>query len=489
MVWPFRKRSRKPEEPPLLWLGKDRITMRDLYEGVWISGSIGGGKTSGPAEAVCRALLEHESRPAFLVLTAKPGEGERWKRLCEQTGRARDLVIWGPGSGLTCDLLGYEMSQPQGSAQAGAAMVAAVMRLASRQSQGGGGENVFFEKTAERMTRSMIETIHFGTGSVSFADCYRFLTSAPNTLKERDDPEWREKSYCFQCVRAMGERAADLPASAVALNGETWLKEWPSLADKTRSIIHTMISTTIDYFLSSASADLISSGETNFPIGEFLSDGGVCVNGMDYLRYREPGRFFQIAAKMTVQRYALRRDVTPDLRPIVIVQDEAQLFVTDFDVECQTVARESRLVTMFITQSLPVLYEALGGGPKAEQQAQALVANLQNKYLCQSSCHTSNQVWSTMIGESLHHFMSGSMPTGSFDLFSDLCGLDQEDRKGSIGFNSQMRAEVLPSEFTKLKKGGPAHNNIVEAICFMGGKRFASNGNKAWMKVEFQQKR
>src|SRR4051812_46173395 len=98
--------KKKPKAPPaLLTLGNDPLTVHSGYEGYWISGSIGSGKTSGPTEALCRAWLAEGA--GFCVLTAKPGEYERWVRLCAEMGRSRDLIRFAPGVGWKCDLLNY----------------------------------------------------------------------------------------------------------------------------------------------------------------------------------------------------------------------------------------------------------------------------------------------------------------------------------------------------------------------------------------------
>jgi hypothetical protein len=480
MLWPFGKRMKPQQEPPLLWLGNDSLTMHQAYEGFWISGSIGGGKTSGPADAICRALLAEGC--GFLVLTAKPGEFARWQRLCEQTGRSADLVRAAPDTGWKCDLLNYEMTHPEGTSEAAAAMIRQLLELKDRQQGGAGGER-YWTDASTRYARLMIETIYRAKDRVTFMDCYRFITSTAEDKEEAASDEWKRDSFCAECLLEMVAKKGFEDAQMMA---DVWLHEWAILSDKTRSILFSMILGVLDNFVNSISGSMVASGETNFT-PDMIAAGKVCVLDMPVLKWREPGRFFQIMFKTLTQRATLRRDVTPDMKPVVVVQDEAQLFVTEFDVEVQTVARESRLVTMFITQSLPVLYEALGGGPKAEQMSHALIGNLQTKLLCQQSDKTTNQYFSELIGESIHHFMSGSNPTGDFDLVSDLFGLDQQDRKGSIGFNSQMRAEVLPSEFTKLRKGSKANGYVVDVIAFQGGRRF-SNG-KTWMKVAFQQRR
>jgi hypothetical protein len=456
----------------------DNVSLHQMYEGVFIAGSIGGGKTTGPGEEVARFLLEKGA--GFCVLTAKPDEYSRWVRLCEQTGRSADLVRFSPDSGVRCDLLNTELSHPEGTVAAASAMLAMLVEVESRQAEGHGDEQ-FWRLACEKHFRRAIHAIWKGKGRCSLTDVYRFIVSAPADPAQVKSAEWRGSSYCAECLRSLGERcSSDYDA---IMTGEYWLVEWPQLAEKPRSIIYTMTSNLLDKFLFAEVARMVSSGETNFSPDD-IAAGKVCVLDMPYLKWREPGRFFQILFKTLVQRSALRRDVNELPKPIVVWQDEGQVFLTPEDVQVQAVARQSRLVSVFITQSLPVLYEALGGGPRAEQQGKALIGNLQTKFVCQQSDNDSCQFFSKMFGESKQLLGNSNMNSGPVDPVADWLGMERPQT--SAGMNQQWLPTVRPEEFTRLKKGGHENAFFVECYVYQGGRKF-SNG-KTWIRCSIRQK-
>lgn len=465
--------NKKPKQQPLIWLNKhDGITLHQACSGVLIMGATGSGKTSGAGDMLARALLNEGA--GFCVLTAKPDEYARWERLCKDTGR--EIVRIGPNSPLRCDVLNYEMSLPEASVESAAQLLDTLLQVANRKGAGQGDEQ-FWMLFLQKIMRWMITLVWLAKRECSISDLYRVITSAPNSTEEAASPEWRKSSYCAEClIEAVGREATQELGLCVAF----WSEEWPRLSEKTRSIGYTMATNILEKFLTGPVADISSSGVTNFT-PEHIMGGAVCVLDMPYLKWRDPARFFQILFKTLVQRAVLRRH--NPLRPVVIWQDEAQLFLTEQDIEVQAVARQSLMVNVMLTQSLPVLYEALGGGQRAEQQAQALIGNLQTKFLCQQSDKVTNEYFSELLGYSKHLFMNGGMHAQEYDFVSDKLGMSQQ--QASTGFSEQWHADVPPSQFTNLRTGGKENGYFVEAIVTQGGRLFSSG--KTWIHSYFKQ--
>lgn len=481
MNWLKRWQMGRYSVPPLLTLSSgDEIALHQIYEGALIVGATGSGKTSGPGDALARALLREGA--GFLVLCAKPDECARWGRLCQEAGRGADLRRIGPGSPLKCDILNYTLSHPDSSVEDAAQLLDTLVDVANRK--GAQGDEQFWLLFLQRIIRQMISLVWLGKQRASISDLYRVITSAPSSPEEVGSAEWRRSSFCAECLFDAAAKAEVLPQQDLGLCASFFTQEWPRLSEKTRSIGYTMATNILEKFLTGPVAEVVSSGVTNFTPDE-IADGRVVVLDMPYLKWRDPGRFMQIMFKLLVQRSVLRRDASGDAKPVVIWQDEAQLFLTEQDIEVQTVARQSRLVNVVLTQSLPVMQEALGGGQRAEQQVQALIGNLQTKFVCQQSDTATNEFFSALLGKSKHLFMNGSMPTGDYDFVGDMFGIQPEQR-GSAGFSEQWHPDVPPETFTHLRKGGTQSGLIVDAICFMGGKRL-SNG-KTWVKASFRQK-
>jgi hypothetical protein len=68
-------------------------------------------------------------------------------------------------------------------------------------------------------------------------------------------------------------------------------------------------------------------------------------------------------------------------------------------------------------------------------------------------------------------------------------GMDWLGQGGSTnaGFSESYDFEVQPSEFTRLRTGGPSNDWSVDGILLQSGRMFRSSG-KTWMPVTFKQK-
>ena len=120
------------------------------------------------------------------------------------------------------------------------------------------------------------------------------------------------------------------------------------------------------------------------------------------------------------ERAAERCDVTAHPRPVFLFSDEAQQFLTSFDSVFQATARSSRVCTLYVTQNLPGMYDAMGG-ESARHSVDALLGNLRTKVFFSQDDQTTCQVQSEWIGKT-KRLMMGSQsqqasPEEVFDFF------------------------------------------------------------------------
>lgn len=64
------------------------------------------------------------------------------------------------------------------------------------------------------------------------------------------------------------------------------------------------------------------------------------------ITYQQAGRLFQIAIKHLTQQAVLRRNSADTTRPVAIMADEAQNFVTHADYAYQAICRDFRGCTV-----------------------------------------------------------------------------------------------------------------------------------------------
>ncbi len=490
-------RQRSPSETgwplssPLLKLSHNDAawTLANAVEGVLDLGATGSGKTSGSGRALALAYLN--AGFGGLVLTAKREERQLWEGYCKETGRLDDLVCFGPNFPSRFNFLAAEVRH-QGSG-AGLtdntlALLSDVQEIAERgTAEGGGREDAGYWRQATRQaSRNAIDAVVLATGSVSVPDLHELVTSAPTAIAEKDNAEWQKKSFCWQCIAAADKAVRDQgQREDLHVVAKYWLWEYPKLADKTRSIILSGITSMVD-LLNRGMLKQQFCKETNLT-PEDTHDGKVILVDMPVHELREVGLIAQGIWKHAWQRAAERRDVRANPRPIFLWADEAHYFLTHFDQAFQTTCRSARVATVLLSQNISNFYAALGGNEKARVLADSLFANLNTKILHANSDFVTNQWASEMIGKSRQLFMSGGQSHSPDEQgLPFLFGMDGPHQSNS-SFSEQYEFEIQPTVFTQLRTGGVKYKGLVDAIVFQNGTRFESTG-RTWLPTTFRQK-
>ena len=170
--------------------------------------------------------------------------------------------------------------------------------------------------------------------------------------------------------------------------------------------------------------------------------------------------------------------------------DEAQHFVTSYDMQFQTTCRAAWVATVLLSQNYSNFVAALGGGEKGRAETDSLLANLNTKILHANGDPVTNEWAAGLIGRTRQFFANGNTTHSGDDRWSAVLGLDWLGHNGSTsaGFSESFEFEVQPREFTRLRTGGPANGWCVDAIVFQNGRVFKQSG-RSWLPVTFWQKR
>ena len=115
-----------------------------------------------------------------------------------------------------------------------------------------------------------------------------------------------------------------------------------------------------------------------------LADGKILIHTMSVKEFGEVGAMAQVVMKFAAQKGDERRDIQKSPRPIFLHVDEFQTLITSADSSFATTCRSKRSFVL-LTQTLPTIHAALGGGDKAKQEISSLVSNLNLKILCANS--------------------------------------------------------------------------------------------------------
>lgn len=412
------------------------------------------------------------------MLTAKPEERELWERYCRDAGRSDSLVVVTLGGPWRFNFLDYELRRPGAGAGLTENLVqlfTAVLEVASRGSAGsaGRGDDGYWRGALAQLLRNAIDAVVLGTGRVSLPDLHRVITSAAQSADEVRSPEWQAASFNYQCLEQADHRGLSAQQrSDLDHTAGYWLREYPSLAEKTRSIVVSTFTTMADGFLRGPLRPLFCTDTTLVP--EVTRDGAVIVLDLPIKEFHEVGQFAQVLFKFIWQR-AMERGLGGNeapARPVFLWADEAQFFVGSKDPQFQSTARSALVCTVYLTQNLPSYYAAVGG-PESRSLVDSLLGNLQTKIFHANGDPNTNQWAADVIAKNWQTNISASSSQQSGrDLIPDL----RSGNNQSTTVNHMLEYEVLPKHFTTLRKGGSAARGVVDGIVFQGGRVWNASG-------------
>lgn len=498
----------------------DHFTLRDAVQGVFATGGIGSGKTSGSGAVLAAAYLK--SGMGGLVLCAKPEEAALWRKYCAKHGRSKHLIEldgWNGGF----NVIAYELAR-QGSAGINA-VVECLMRLleiakAASPNPGRAGDS-FWEDTTRQILRNAIPILFAATGTVRIGDVLSFVRSAPRSPDEMADPNWQRQSFFFQCYLDAADRIDDATGER---STSYWQRDYAALDPKTRGNVVISLTTALDRFNHGWLAKMFCSESSVLPALTF--HGMIILLNIPALTFNEDGIIAQQLFKYMWQRDVLSRNALAPVqqeRFVFLWADEAQYFVNSYDAEFLSTCRGSRACVVFLTQSLPTFYAKMGG-ENARDRVHHLLGNFATKIWHNNSCPETNDWAARTIGRSLQTranrstsegtnrnfganmgegsnwnrnarmggffglgggFGSGDDPAWHSEPGSE-GGADNWGRNRGHGYSSntswgtseQMDHIIEPGQFGRmLKTGGPANGNRVSAVWCQAGRRFASGGN------------
>lgn len=514
------------DDTPLLQfsdVAQDFWTLRDAFEGVQVFGASGSGKSSGSGRTLAHAFLR--SGMGGLVLCAKPDEAGNWMRYAQEAGRAADVIIFSADDFSAFNFLEYEIRRAPDDADI---LIANVVNLLINTLEVAARSNslttpsagdAFWIKSTKMLLGYAIQLLYATTGHVRLTEIVELIETAPTSAQQLKDADWQKKSFFAATLREFyatgGGRFPPAVEDAARLK-QFWLKNFPSMAEKTRSNIITTLTSDLDPLLQGRMRRMFSGNTTIVP--EFTHDGSIIVLDFPVKEWGSAGVLAQQIFKYAWQRSTERRRVTKTTRPVFLFADECQFFLSAYDMEFQSTARSARACTVLMTQNLPLFYSSIGGN-LPEHVVNALLGNLRTKIFHANGDTTTNEWAAKLIGKATFwratsgtssgwsegnssgtsHGTSqsgtgSSSPSGfsSSDTYGSNSGTSTSKNNGRSGGTTQSMSEqrdfaVEPEDFSRdLKTGGRRNGFLVTGIILQAGRVFSRN-RKHWMQVAFNQ--
>jgi type IV secretory pathway TraG/TraD family ATPase VirD4 len=287
--------------------------------------------------------------------------------------------------------------------------------------------------------------------------------------------EWTKKSFCANCLIDAWNRQdlTEEERQDMEVISDYWMEEFPSLAEKTRSIVVSSFTGFADVFLRGTLRKLFSTSTNIIP--EVTHEGALVLVDLPVHEYGKVGQYSQAIIKYLWQKATERRQGGDNVRPVFLWADEAQFFINQQDVQFQTTARSAKACTVYITQNLPNYISSLG-----KDLTYSLLGNLQTKIFHQNGDTETNQYASNLMGQEWKQKLSTSLNT------SRQADIETGQNAGS-SVTKELQPNLLPVELTRLAKGGEENNFLVEGVIFQGGRIYEVN-HQNYIKLSFPQK-
>ncbi len=452
------------------WGNGDAFRLSDALTGCCVLGATGSGKTSGPGKHLAYGFLA--AGFGGLVLCAKKEECRQWEEWAADTGRTDDLVIVDGTGARSFNFMEWEAARPDAGGGLSLNLVAILDEIAQAVagvSKTSGGDQKFWEDALHNLNSNLVELVILAGLRVSLPLLREIVSTAALSLEQLNDPVW-QASTCAAILREADKATQNANENIRADFEECrtfWTRDWPNLADKTRSSILLGFTVLIHPLVTRPLRQLFSTSTNIKPEDTF--DGKIIIINLPVAEYRLVGRIANLAWKFCFQVAVMRRSppVNRDefLRPVFLWVDEFQSFLSKHDCEYQAVARSAGGCTVYMSQNIASFRRVLGN----DDAVNSLLGNLQALFLCQNSGET-NEWAARLLGERWLQITSTNAGRSHNDGVS-LGGSDGSHSAG-VARSEQRRYFVEPSVFTTLKRGGALHDFQVEAIVYNGGHLF-----------------
>jgi len=388
----------KPSSALLNLSRRDAWTLDDAYMGVFVVGGTGSGKSSGSGRSLAHAYLR--AGLGGLVLCAKPSEADTWRRYCKETGRLSSLIVLGGSSGHRFNFLEYELARIDGGSSKTPFALEALLKIyeAMQAADGVKSDESFWRNSVRLLLSHSIDSLYAAYGRLRFPELMDFINSAARSEEEFNSPQWRENSFHYLTLEKAAKNPTKPANSTDFAAVLRYFRGFCELDKKTKSNIIATLEAMVMDFQKGDLAKIFCTDTTIVP--ELSHHGAVIVLDFPVKEWQRGGQIAQQIFKFAWQRAIERRRVEETTRPCFLWADEYQLFVSAYDAEFQSTARSSRACSVYMTQSIPALREAVKSTTPTEN-VDALLNNFQTTIIHTIKDPTTQEWAANLIGKGI----------------------------------------------------------------------------------------
>lgn len=444
----------------------DHFTHRDAMQGNIVFGGVGSGKSSGSGATFLRSYMAHNY--GMCCLTVKPEETEELETIAKQQGRGDDVIKISPSSGAWHDPFLTESTRGIGSETQ--TIVKLYTRLVEIANGKQSSSDSYWNNAEQTLLTAAVIALKCCDENISIENIYKFIITAPTSQKELRSSEFKENSYCYSILERAVENVDKLDGQAVPIHIRDfnfawlyWSKDFPNLAEKTRSIVVSSLTSTASQFLTGSLRTVFTENSSGKPCPpELARQGKIIIVDMSVKVYEDVGIMANSLYKLLFQKAMERIPLKVSGVAVALYADEFQHFVNDYDNLFLQTSRSAGVSVFFLTQSINNLITKYGD--QGEAKAYNLLGLIGNKFAHKNTCVKTNKYFSDLIGEDWQMQSSSSVNMG------------EDEERITSSMSEQKRYFCEPTRFSELLSGGLENSLIVEAIAHNG--RTWSNGEK-----------
>ncbi len=345
-----------------------KISEKGLYQNIFITGTIGSGKTSSAMYPFTSQLIEYKAintkeKLAMLVLDVKGNYSEKVLEFSRNSDRLSDVYV--------IDLSGKikynPLDKPELTPIVLANRLKIILELFNKQTS----ESYWLDKAEQVLSEAIKFCRIYNDGYVNFTELHK-LIMFPDYYTEKIAVA-REK---FQNGLLEEKDIYNLLSCVNFFD-----KEFFSLDDRTLSILKSEISRITNIFVSDYNVSKTfcpKKEEINFKgFEEVLDEGKIVVLNMNISEYKNLSKIIAAYLKLDFQGTVLSRLSNGKFkRKSAFISDEYHEYVTSTDADFFSQSREAKCINIIATQS----YTSLQNSLKDETNVKVIIQSLVNKF-------------------------------------------------------------------------------------------------------------
>ena len=410
-----------------------KISEKGLYQNIFITGTIGSGKTSSAMYPFTSQLIEYKAmstkeKLAMLILDVKGNYSEKVVQFAQSVDRLKDVYV--------IDLSGQVRYNPLDKPELTPIVLAnrlkTILELFNKQSS----ESYWLDKAEQVLAEAIKFCRIYNDGYVNFTELHK-LIMFPDYYTEKiviarekfKDGLLEEKDIynLLSCINFFD-------------------KEFFSLDDRTLSILKSEISRITNIFVSDYNVSKTfcpKKEDINFKgFEEVLDEGKIVVLNMNISEYKNLSKIIAAYLKLDFQTEVMQ-NLSRDKfrRKSAFISDEYHEYVTTTDADFFSQSREAKCINIIATQS----YTSLQNSLKDESNVKVIIQSLINKFWFRTDDNFTIEEAQKLIGkeekEKVSTTISENAKQTNYNLFSNQ--LISRDTNISESFNKYTEKDFI----------------------------------------------